>query len=1112
MLTGYYRAGNMKVNLRGYDRIDGYQFYLECDNLSQQKAIDAGIEYDNEFGELETIPSRNLWNGKTAPPLYLTINETSISISKYTEGKSTNRIHKDYFTTLGTLLMGCKRLCRQKYNIGWNEALGQMTHAQASQIYKIPGINLKDGRKAKYTAVVERRHGFIESIHVGTDRRAYELYLQEDDSFSEVMKKQTKTMHKLKLSYEGMFDFLKDSRKPSKADTRNYTLLDSLLTWDEIQERHPERNYGWLRDRKYHIVSNPEEVKRVCQKIREHDGIVSFDTETTGLCFTFEGKSGYGDQLVGMVFSIEEGESWYFPVRHKAIENICTEENEQEFIQENFKDILENKKILCHNGIFDMKVMFGYDIRLNLAEDTSVILQLSYTLENKAKPYSLKGATRLYLDRDSYELEDLVATGNWSFNFAELPYEYVRLYACADTDNTLALYHYLKNERVYDKFDLYNIYYNIELPFSTVVAYSEYFGMMVDMDNADKLDKDLQETRDREAEKVTKIAGYEVNLNSGDALGEFLFDKLKCPVQGYTDSGKYSTNKDTLKALDNMTDEDGNQRFPAVSHIRKYKDAQRLISSFTDPIMGRSNKSPEKRDNISPSGVISSSVQPFLETSRVSVNKPNYQSFNDTVKRYIIPRAGYYMIDADYSAVEARIIASMSGQENLIEAFFDPNTDYHKLKASLMFQMPYEDVTPQLRRTAKSFNFGIPYGMGIPSLSEYIYGDRSPEHVAQSAHLYELYFQGQDKVREFFNDGRAEGWVLGRSRTYFGGYRYYDKTKKTRPKIERESGNHKIQGTAANIYKMAMNRLYKKILKNGWWGKVLITGFIHDECLLEASCDINPAIVMKALRDSMMLPVEGWCPLYTGMGCGANWDDAKHIEIPTQLQEKMLNEYGETGFDWWKGDPNELYKNMKQYIYDYKRDTVLEYIEDEKNKGTYLPLIENDLAHEVIEAVHEGKYTNGVVDKTPAISHDVLENLENFCKMFGKEEEFKKAGLIYKPVTEGGTDGADTGVDWSVISPEDFDSMDEEKKEKYLKEAVEAYGVYYDSANDRVLLWIDNPIFLKIAKQDLVTDEGTDVWLMSEKFSKPKKTKHYKIGADDYTALQQAYISMITNK
>lgn len=1116
LLKGFYRVGTLRVELTGYDRLSYYEIYLTCPP-KMQKFIDKGITYITADDEEITIPSRTLW-GKNVEdqrygygkgtPLYLQIYEDKAKVSKYGYNengtkKSYNELVKGFFTTLSAILTGCRTQCKKEYTVGYSQAFGLSQEPDATQAYTIPNISPPSKKtKLNYSAYVERKFGKIHSIHMGSESTPYELILEDDGEYTERMIKATDTLHIIPFDISTVFKDIpsKQTAKKSKTTEANLELLDSLLTWDEIQQRHPERNYGWLRGRDYKIVTDIKEVESVCKEIMEHDGIVSFDTETTGLTFTYEGMNGYGDKLVGMVFSIREGQSWYFPVRHKTIPNICTEANEFEVITKYFKPILEQKKILCHNAMFDEKVMFRYGIVTNLCEDTMVILRLSLSLEDKERPYSLKGATRAYLGRDSYELEDLVSSGKWTYDFSELPYEYVRLYACADTDNTLALYHWLKANKIFEKYDLYNIYYNVELPFTSVAAYSEYFGMLVDMDRAEELDAEMQAICEKEEAEIYKCAGHSFNINSPKELQTVLFDEMGCPILGKTKSGGVSTDKKTLKKLAGMTDEYGAPRYPIVKHLKEYKDASKLMSSFTNLLNG---KSKNQDNNISPSGVISSSVQPFLETSRVSVNKPNYQSFSDTVKRYIIPRAGYYMIDADYSSVEYRITASMSGQQELIDAFFDPDTDYHKLKASLMFQIPYEDVSSEMRRMAKSFNFGIPYGMGLHSLAELLYGNKNPDSVAKAGKLYDLYFQGQEKVKKFFEDGRAQGWLLGRSRTYFGGYRYYDRTKKTREKIERESGNHLIQGTAANIYKMAMADLYRKIKENGWWGKVLISGFIHDECLLEASCEINPAIVMKALRDSMMLSIEGWCPLYTGMGCGANWDDAKHIEIPTQVQEDLLGKYGETGFPWWKGDPLELYDNMKQYIYDYKRDRVLDYLRKPENHGTVLPLIENDLAHEVISAVHDGKYTNGVVDKDQSISHDILENLHNFCIMFGEEELFKEAGLKPKVKVE---QEVEVGMDFKEITPEYFEQMDADYRQQYLFEALKAYGVSLDVDNNRVYLYADDKVLLAVARKSLKTEGAYEVWMMKESWDKPKRSKYFMNG-EDYLSIQQAYLS-----
>lgn len=405
-----------------------------------------------------------------------------------------------------------------------------------------------------------------------------------------------------------------------------------------------------------------------------------------------------------------------------------------------------------------------------------------------------------------------------------------------------------------------------------------------------------------------------------------MYETLGYPILSRTSKGLPSTNKATLQRLAEQKNSDETERYPFASELLRYRDWAKLKSNFVDVLdkLGTSD------------GYMFSGVKLPLETGRVAVSEPNYQSYNDVVKKYISPRPGYYMLDMDYSSVEYRILASMSGQENLIDNFKDPDTDYHTYQASRMFGVPYEAVTKDLRHQAKGINFGLPYGMGDANLGARIYGERNATNTARARDLRRLYFEGQEKVEEFFDTAREKSYRNSYAETYFGRRRYFDKRQQREDVIRREGANMAIQGTAADLFKLGMVNLFNTLAERGWLGRVLISAFVHDEALYEVSNDIDPADALKLVKDSISMESftreHGWAPLYVGGGYGENWYHAKKTEIPVELQDELVRKYAGKwnntgkGLDWWDGNIERLYSWEVEKNNEYYAKRVKKYL------------------------------------------------------------------------------------------------------------------------------------------------------------------------------------------
>lgn len=787
--------------------------------------------------------------------------------------------------------------------------------------------------------------------------------------------------------------------------------LDQGSAWgyytnvEDIVAAHPEKNFSWLLDRNYNIVSD-ENLEEIITKIWNHKGIVSYDTETTGLNINFKSRIGQADQAVGIVISIEEGTSYYFPLQHKAIKNLCGGDHKY-FMERYMKPILENKDLLAHNGPFDWKVAHIYGINAHIIEDTLGLLKLTIGAEKFDFRVGLKEATAVLLHRDSLELSDLLVDNSWGesdVKFWDLPYELVRLYACADTDNTLALWHYAKKADLLHKYNATRVY-NIEMAFGLAVAYQEFYGHCINVEQVEQLKVDTDKGMEESFKKLIEIVGHDFNPNSSQQLMQIMYDELGYPEQINRKNNRRTSDAKALKDLAGITDIEGKPKYPLANALLEYRGYEQIRKTFIKNLDTLATED----------GYIFSDVQQYgTTTGRVSIKNPNYQSYNDTVKKNIVPRPGYYMTDSDYSSVEYRVLCSMAGQEEIKEAFKDPELDYHAYQAARMFQIPYEAVTKKLRKSAKGINFGLPYGMGDESLGVAIFGEESPENTREAKRLRELYFVGQEKIRDFFEEKRNFGVKNGFTETKYGRRRYYNRAKFSEAKIRRQAGNQTIQGTAADIYKIAIGRLFQKICENGWLGKVLMPAFVHDEVLCEVHESIDPMVWLKTLRECFEVKIEGFCPLYVGFGYGMNWYTAKSVEIPTKLQWELEGKYGETGYPKWNDmTSKEFCDSIPSMIMEFELREVQESIVAPEHQGsvikpainTYLhdvlgdkcplynkaiePLLDTDyidgtpLPQSLVDLGFKGIYVkDGRITKV-SNSKDLQEALDMFCAMYG---------------------------------------------------------------------------------------------------------------------------------
>lgn len=848
-------------------------------------------------------------------------------------------VNYDFFCRLASIIRYAKHNCSKSNMLGYTGLNSVDTDFTPEVIttYQIP-FECKEG----YLGTISLKLGEICELHLETDD--FLINLEQNAGVEEEVFYPIKNATPKGIQFNA--EYLGFDVKPPVVIT-SASLSGFYTSLSDIIANHPDREYDWLLQNKYIIVSD-DILDEVCERIINHKGYVFYDTETSGLNITFKSRLGkdQGDQLVGVVLTINDGEAYYFPTQMKSIPNLCNGDHFY-FMEHYMKPILEGKELVAHNMSFDWKVAYIYDINANIVHDTMAIYKLTVGAEKKNFPMGLKELARIFLMRDSLELSDLVVDDAWGTSdvkFWDLPYELVRLYACADTDNTKGLFDNAMKNELLQKYNATRVY-EIEIAFSYAVAYQEFYGHKIDTDNLETLHKELDRGLKENMDKMEKIVGYEFNPNSPKQLLQIMYQELGIPTQISRKTGRPTTDKDTLKYLSELTDVEGNVKYPFVKYLMDYRvfeGVRKIIDKF--PELATSD------------GYLFSSVMQYgTTTGRVSINTPNYQSYNDPVKKNIIPRPGFWMFDTDYSSVEYRVLGNMANNQMIKEGFKDPDFDYHSYQAARMYNIPYASVTKKLRKAAKGINFGLPYGMGDQSLGVRVFGEESPENTRKAADLRAKYFKGQEDIRDFFDSARTRGVTEGFTETYFGRRRYYHKSDFSINAIKRQAGNQIIQGTAADIYKLAVGRVFKRICKEGWLGKVLLSGFIHDELLGEVHNSINPMKFLKALREEFEVSIynedgSAWCPLYMGYGFGMSWYEAKSVEIPIKLQWEFVEKYGEDGYPDWDGNGRKFCDTIPDKIRDFEIRDARKQLLDSNSQGKPIKPTLNNALFDILKA------------------------------------------------------------------------------------------------------------------------------------------------------------------
>lgn len=608
-------------------------------------------------------------------------------------------------------------------------------------------------------------------------------------------------------------------------------------------------NFPVITQENYEAVLTHESLARWVELLKKASAF-AFDTETDSL-------NNIDARLVGLSFSIEPGKAAYIPLRHEYLD--APDQLPVNDVLVALKPILEDKNILKigQNLKFDRGIMENEGIELNGIHFDTMLE--SYVLNSVSNRHDMDTLAEKHLNHKTTTFEEIAGKGKGQLTFNQIEVEQATLYAAEDADITLLLH-----QALYPQIEaiepLKHVYRDIEMPLVPVLSRMERKGVLID---AQVLAAQSQEITQRlaEIEKETfALAGQEFNLSSPKQLQEILFDKLQLPVIKKTPKGAPSTNEEVLEELAHS------HELPRL--ILEHRGLAKLKSTYTDklPLMVNSKT---KR-------VHTSYHQAVTATGRLSSRDPNLQNIpvrneeGRRIRQAFIAREGFKIVAADYSQIELRIMAHLSQDKGLLDAFAQ-GKDIHRATASEVFGIPLEEVTSEQRRSAKAINFGLIYGMSAFGLSQQIGVERR-----EAQRYMDLYFERYPGVLDYMERTRKQASEQGYVETLDGRRLYLpeinSKNAIRRKASEREAINAPMQGTAADIIKKAMIAVDNWIC-NECPDDVHMIMQVHDELVFEVreSYLENANIMIHKLMESSM---ELAIPLKVEVGVGNNWDEA----------------------------------------------------------------------------------------------------------------------------------------------------------------------------------------------------------------------------------------------
>ena len=611
------------------------------------------------------------------------------------------------------------------------------------------------------------------------------------------------------------------------------------------QDPSPTSEYKTISTEKpsYHLLTKPEERQELLAILLQQEQ-VCFDTETTSL------DARHAD-LVGMSFSYKAREAFYVAIPDNF-------EQAKQIVEE-FQPFFQSEKIekIAHNLKYDLKVLYRYGIQVSMPTFDTMV---AHYLINPESKQSMDFLAEFYLNYQPVSIETLLGKkGKSQGNMRDLKPEEISDYACEDADITFQLKQIFEPE--IQKEHLKSLFYSMEMPLIEVLKDMEQEGIALDVKGLQDYSKELATTLVALEKDIKDLAGMEFNVDSPKQLGDVLFEVLKISSKAKkTKTGQYATSEDILQKHE--------KDHPIIPMILEYRQLRKLKSTYVDPL-------PTLIDSVD-GRIHTNYMQTVTATGRLSSNNPNLQNIpirtdkGKEIRKAFIPRNDEFtLMAADYSQIELRIIAALSEDKNMIEAFRS-GQDIHKATAAKVFNVALEEVTREQRSAAKAVNFGIIYGQSAFGLSQNLHISRT-----EAKSIIDAYFAQYSTIKTYMDNTVTQAREKGYVETIMQRRRYLPDINSANAVVrgfaERNAVNAPIQGSAADIIKLAMVEVYRAMKKQPLQSKMILQ--VHDELVFDvhkSEKEIMQKLVEKAMEEAVKLVV----PMEVELQFGENWLDA----------------------------------------------------------------------------------------------------------------------------------------------------------------------------------------------------------------------------------------------